>query len=340
MPRSFVVSLALLSALLIALLGTTCGPVGPKDDILSRTQAALRTAGFDWADPSLEGHEITLRGVLPSEGLREKILQLVGEVQGVHSVRDHLIILRAAAPKHSLRASLSEGRLTLTGEVPDESTRTEIVATARTAARGAEVVDELVTSPRENQSGWKTIVLEAISQLKLFDQGSVTVSGNTVSVGGSIAGPESAARLDRVLRAAMPEGYDLRSDLSFAEAVDLDTCQTLLTEILGSGKILFATSSAEIAPESYPMLDRLSATAQRCADARIEISGHTDSRGAAEMNLTLSEARAASVRSYLTDQGVSSERLLARGYGETRPVGDNDSDAGRARNRRIEFQIL
>lgn len=72
----------------------------------------------------------------------------------------------------------------------------------------------------------------------------------------------------------------------------------------------------------------------------LEIGGHTDSNGADGYNLSLSKRRAASVRTYLISKGVAAERLAAVGYGEKKPVADNKTDAGRAENRRVEFQVL
>jgi outer membrane protein OmpA-like peptidoglycan-associated protein len=73
---------------------------------------------------------------------------------------------------------------------------------------------------------------------------------------------------------------------------------------------------------------------------RMRIEGHTDNRGNADMNLDLSKRRAASVRQWLVDHGVESERLESEGYGLTRPIASNDTDEGRALNRRVEFKIL
>lgn len=75
-------------------------------------------------------------------------------------------------------------------------------------------------------------------------------------------------------------------------------------------------------------------------DLRVEIAGHTDSKGSDSYNLNLSNGRAASVKSYLISQGVAPSQLVSKGYGEAQPVATNDTDAGRAQNRRVEFRVL
>jgi outer membrane protein OmpA-like peptidoglycan-associated protein len=72
----------------------------------------------------------------------------------------------------------------------------------------------------------------------------------------------------------------------------------------------------------------------------VSIEGHTDNQGPDDYNQDLSERRAASVRRYLISQGVESERLRSKGFGESQPIDDNRTAAGRAENRRVEFLII
>jgi len=73
---------------------------------------------------------------------------------------------------------------------------------------------------------------------------------------------------------------------------------------------------------------------------KIEISGHTDNVGKPADNLTLSNNRAKSVVGYLASKGIASQRLVAKGYGETKPVADNTTEEGKARNRRTELKVI
>ncbi len=130
-----------------------------------------------------------------------------------------------------------------------------------------------------------------------------------------------------------------RAASSLASDPQLDSCQQELDALLRSRRIRFNAGQAGINSASYPLLESIAAVAARCPDARIEVAGHTDSSGAAAFNLRLSQQRADAVRSYLIAAGVNPGRLEARGYGETRPIASNDYGAGRATNRRIEFNV-
>jgi outer membrane protein OmpA-like peptidoglycan-associated protein len=106
-------------------------------------------------------------------------------------------------------------------------------------------------------------------------------------------------------------------------------------------QVHFQTASATILPDSFPMLQEIVALLKANPDIRrMRIEGHTDNRGNADMNLDLSKRRAASVRQWLVDHGIAGGRLESEGYGLTQPIASNDSDEGRALNRRVEFKIV
>jgi outer membrane protein OmpA-like peptidoglycan-associated protein len=104
--------------------------------------------------------------------------------------------------------------------------------------------------------------------------------------------------------------------------------------------VLFDTGKSALKPEAQATLHEAATRVKKFAGARVEISGHTDSVGSAAANQSLSEARAAAVKAWFVDrEGIAAGTLATRGYGSTRPVADNATDAGRARNRRVDVQI-
>jgi outer membrane protein OmpA-like peptidoglycan-associated protein len=103
--------------------------------------------------------------------------------------------------------------------------------------------------------------------------------------------------------------------------------------------IFFDTDKFDLKPESRSELEKLAALLKKNPKLQIEISGHTDNVGTAEYNQKLSENRAKAVYDYLVSNGITSTRLTYAGYGLTRPIDTNDTDSGRANNRRTEFSI-
>lgn len=105
--------------------------------------------------------------------------------------------------------------------------------------------------------------------------------------------------------------------------------------------INFASLSFEIDASSFGLMDQIVAVIQEHPEiTHIRVEGHTDNVGDADQNLELSTQRAAAVVTYLTEHGVDAGRLASEGYGLTRPIADNDTDEGRAANRRVEFNII
>jgi len=102
----------------------------------------------------------------------------------------------------------------------------------------------------------------------------------------------------------------------------------------------FQTSSAKLTPESLAVLDRVVEGLKGSPDVRILIEGHTDSQGPDKANMDLSKGRADAVRDYFISKGIDASRLKTKGYGETKPIGDNKTAEGRAKNRRVELSRL
>ncbi|HEU4961340.1 MAG TPA: OmpA family protein [Sphingomonas sp.] len=104
--------------------------------------------------------------------------------------------------------------------------------------------------------------------------------------------------------------------------------------------VTFAYDSATVQPQFQATLDQVAQVLSQYNETYIDVYGHTDSTGSEAYNQQLSERRADSVAAYLESRGVQSARIGTRGFGETQPIAPNDTDAGRAANRRVEIRIV
>ncbi|MGQ3360545.1 MAG: OmpA family protein, partial [Phreatobacter sp.] len=117
-------------------------------------------------------------------------------------------------------------------------------------------------------------------------------------------------------------------------------CGAIVQTALEGDRILFDYWKAEQRAEHGPVLDRLASAIKRCGEGvRIEVAGHADSHNWTGQNQKLSEDRAAVMRDELVRRGVEARTLVVVGHAATRPVADNDSEEGRALNRRVEFHV-
>ena len=115
--------------------------------------------------------------------------------------------------------------------------------------------------------------------------------------------------------------------------------QEQITEVLKLDIVEFLTGSAQLTPKGQATLDKVAGILAQVPDLPVGISGHTDNRGLRDMNLDLSRRRAESCKAYLVNKGIAATRLTTEGQGPDKPVDTNDTDAGRQRNRRIEFSV-
>ncbi len=148
---------------------------------------------------------------------------------------------------------------------------------------------------------------------------------------GGLAGVAIGSYMDRQER-------DLRARTAGSDVQVIRNGDDLILR-MPSG-ITFATDSATIDPQFRPTLDRVGEVLGQYDQTYVDIYGHTDSTGTDAYNQTLSERRARSVADYLSIQGVRSVRIATRGFGKTQPIASNDTEEGRAANRRVEIKLV
>ena len=148
---------------------------------------------------------------------------------------------------------------------------------------------------------------------------------------GGLAGAGIGAYMDRQER-------DLRARTAGTDVQVTREGDNLVLNI-PSG-ITFAYDSSDVQPQFQRTLDQVADTLSQYNQTYIDVYGHTDSTGSDAYNQALSERRAGSVASYLEARGVQRARVGTRGYGETQPIASNETDAGRAANRRVEVKIV
>jgi OOP family OmpA-OmpF porin len=231
--------------------------------------------------------------------------------------------------------------LTLSGYVPDNNVHAAVAAAAGRKFFGEKVVDNLKASVGA-PSGFANAVAPALGALSRLSTGTLVVSDREVKLSGDAFYDAAAVQIRSGLGKDFPKDWQFKADVSVKPAaapVDATVCQQLFSGLLAKGKIQFESGRATIDPDSAGLLDRLTETALRCPTANIEIAGHTDADGEDSFNQALSEKRAQAVMDYLVKAGLPANRFTPTGYGSTQPVASNDTDEGKAQNRRIDFVV-
>jgi OOP family OmpA-OmpF porin len=183
---------------------------------------------------------------------------------------------------------------------------------------------------------------DLLGKLARLPSGLARISDKAVSLTGEALHERAMADIRGTLTEGLPSGWSGQAALALRPSgpqLEPDQCQSQLLGLMGRGRLQFETGRADIAAVSQGLLDNLAFVLNSCRQARVTIEGHTDSDGPAEFNLDLSKRRADAVAGYLATAGIAAQRLATAGFGATRPVASNDSEAGKARNRRIDFVV-
>ncbi|MGD9836362.1 MAG: OmpA family protein [Afipia sp.] len=288
---------------------------------------------------TLSDNSVSLTGMARELGNREAIQAALRNLPEGFSVKENTI----KAPPYVFQANKDPvaNTVTLAGFVPDNNVHAAIVAAVGRKFFSEKLVDNLKASIGAPQ-GFQNAAIAALGALSRVSTGSLVMSDREVKLSGDALYAVAADQIKGSIGGELPQGWTAKAEVSVkpvASAVDPTVCQQLFFELLGKAKIRFDSGKATIDKDSMGLLDRLIETALRCPTANIEVAGHTDSDGDNSANMALSEKRAQAVADYLVKAGLPTDRLRAVGYGSSQPVAANDTDEGKAKNRRIDFVV-
>lgn len=239
-----------------------------------------------------------------------------------------------AAPEPAPAPAVAPGQAVVSGVVPDEATRSAVLARVRAVYGNDRVVDQLAVGGVVAPPNWSADVQKLLTPtLKSISRGQLTIDGTRVGVRGDVANEAQRQAIPSEFATALNPAYTIRNGLR------VGSDQAAIDGVLAGRVIEFEFASALLTDAGRKLLDELLPPLQAAAGRKVEIVGHTDDRGSRAGNLALSRFRAEAVRSYLVSKGLAPERLVATGMGPDQPVADNGSDEGRRRNRRIEFRL-
>jgi len=195
-------------------------------------------------------------------------------------------------------------------------------------------------------AGWAGRVFAGLEALTHLKHGTVIVETAHVKISGTTHQPDAKDEISRILGDALQGRGTFAIDVTYIEIKEPEIilpspreCVDTINAILADNKITFDPGSADIDRRVRGTLDRIAEVMKDCTAVPMEIAGHTDSQGRESMNLGLSQRRAETVLEALMARRVLVANLTARGYGESIPIADNDTEEGRETNRRIEFTL-
>lgn len=239
------------------------------------------------------------------------------------------------------------GTVTLRGRVADDLTNQTAETFAQANFGAGNVTMGTRLSPEGLPQGWTIRVLAGIEALSHLGEGTVRVLPETLRISGRSGEADAEDAISRMLIERLGQSADFDLAVTYDESLDPiaalptpEECVAQITTVTADHKITFDPGSATISADGVVVLDSVAEILRRCAELRLRIAGYTDSQGRDETNLALSQARAEAVLQALRARRVPVSAFEAIGYGEADPIADNETDAGREANRRIEFSLI
>ena len=241
------------------------------------------------------------------------------------------------APLSILR---SGNDFTLTGELPDLSTKNSLLAALKGAlGPGVNLIDKLTITAGVSAPDLSGIAAEFTAAADITDFG-FELSGNTLTLTGTAPSEEVRAGVEAAAKAAWPN-VQVLNNIKVRAAAAAGSCGNLQSSITAalSTPITYETDGATLTAGAKAELAAVANAIKACPDARITVIGHTDNTGTDAINVPLSNNRAGSVAGYLASQGVPAGSIASKGEGSSNPVAGNDTADGRAQNRRTEITV-
>lgn len=259
------------------------------------------------------------------------------------SVNSPASVATLAAPNFAAR--LFDGKVTLSGTLPDQAAKDQVLAEAKRLYGEGKFIDNLQVSNRTGfpNAAWLPAALALLPLAQQTNnEGGFTLDGGSVTVRGLVENDALKTKLIAdATKAATPftlvDKVIVKGQVTAAQAADF---QAQFNQAIAGKIVEFEVGKDVITPQGKDVLDQMVTVFSQIPGIPVEIGGHTDSRGAAKQNLSLSQRRAEACRKYLTEHGVAANRLAAKGYGSTKLIAKEDTPEGLQRNRRTEFTVL
>lgn len=227
---------------------------------------------------------------------------------------------------------------TLSGLLPDLGVKDKLLGVLKAALGPAvNLIDKIDIAPGATAPdfGGFEALLKAAADIPDFQ---FTVEGDTMTLSGIAPSEEVRAAVEAAAKAGWPNVKIVNNIRITGAAVSCEDLQSSIDADLAV-PVKFQTGSDALTPDGLQQLSAIVPDVKACPDVKLTVIGHTDNTGDDAINVPLSENRAKAVAAYLVSQGIAADAVTSEGAGSSQPTADNNTEAGRAQNRRTEIKV-
>ncbi len=344
--------------------GLNIGGMNTAPQIQAKLQEAadnaLKASGHEWAQVKIDGQRATIEGKAPTEEARSEAEQLVLGAYGIGGTWNggvtrvlNLAIVETEGP-YLWRVSIEDNAAVLSGMVPSEVARNELVRAAKRYFPEGVADQQEINAEGAPSGNWLGAAQIALDGLSVLDSGEAHLNEMVLNVSGRALNVAEAERHLASAIAGLTDPFvgfykvrpveDITNGLTALDADGPITqaeveCQDRLNQAVAGRSVVFHAGTADLAVASFELLNEVAAVMISCPVQRLEVAGHMDGLADEAENEKISQDRADAVVAYLLEKGVNSDKVTATGYGSLYPIAESETPAGRALNRRIEFRV-
>lgn len=339
MSKFFKIFLAVIGLLILWALTLHFRRSPIEQDLSNQVKAALSRPDFSQVAVSFDGRDGTMTGTVSSQALADEAESIAKKIWGVRIIDNQLNILIARADVFaSIKGYFKNGKFMLSGALPDQITRQQMIQKATTVLGKGKVVDSLSVNPDIKLPARFMDAITLFWKLKGIEDAGFSMGDSTFVLNGKIVSEDLKNRLGAEIKKSLAP-LNVQNKLQVKPTQIVKTSADAVQKFFNSNAIEFEIGSSLLPNQSRQILDQAYELLNQAPQVSLEIAGHTDNTGNAEYNMRLSKSRAIAVRLYLLEKEIAPERLSIKAYGETQPKTKNDTQAGRQRNRRVEMVL-
>ncbi len=328
------------------------------------SEDALSALEAPWASVRLDGQKAVLTGEAPNAAAMAEAATVIARAKwrgglvlgGVTAVDLSAVSIYDGPPvvaPYRWNAKRKDNGIVLSGHAPSEAAREAVFQFAANRFPNSTISGELkIAGGAPPEDEWLKAVSVGLQALTRLERGAVSIEDNHMTTRG-VASDQARMTLIRQLMSSMPAGFSGAANvtlaapppqselLSSSEAPSAirEACVRQFRALISGQHITFAYARNTLGPISRAYLSDIADLLSECPEIVLELSGHSDSTGGQSRNIQLSLQRAEAAARYLRSIGVNGAQIRTRGIGAREPLFSNATAEGRAKNRRIEFDI-